>query len=414
MSSFRQNDRLRTCSRTTVRAQSRMDRAIESEAATAMSAPAAIVADIAGLAARHKAEGDRLRQLPPALAEAFRRHDVYRLILPRDLGGGDVDPLDYLDLVEKVARVDGSTAWNLAIGAGSGLYVGYLPVERSRPMVADVSSCIAGAYAPFGHGEIVEGGYRVSGHWGWASGAAQARWMVFGFRVAARDGTDETPPEIRQALAPREAFRVLDTWHANGLRGTGSTEYEVDDLFVPSDMTFRVFLDEPKHPAPVFRLPGAFFGSAVASVALGIGHGATEGLKQLAVIKGGSSGGNPLRQQAYAQYAVAKAEALVESAKLYLDDAIEAIWCSILAGREIEPAQRKRARRACVQAAEASAEAVDLCCRAAGGHALFESQPFGRALRDVRAAIAQITLQRAAMEDAGRAAFGLEPLSPVF
>jgi alkylation response protein AidB-like acyl-CoA dehydrogenase len=384
-------------------------------AAAAMSAPAAIVADIAGLAARHKAEGDRLRHLPPALAEAFRRHDVYRLILPRDLGGGDVDPLDYLDLVEKV---DGSTAWNLAIGAGSGLYVGYLPVERSRPMVADVSSCIAGAYAPLGHGVIVEGGYRVSGHWGWASGAAQARWMVFGFRVAAPGGTDEKPPEIRQALAPREAFRVLDTWHVNGLRGTGSTEYEVDDLFVPSDMTFRVFLDKPKHPAPVFRLPGAFFGAAVASVALGIGHGATESLKQLAMVKGGSKGGarggNPLRQQAYAHYAVAKAEALVESAKLYLDDAIAAIWCAIVAGREIDPAQRKRARRACVQAAEASAEAVDLCCRAAGGHALFEAQPFERALRDVRAAIAQITLQRAAMEDAGRAAFGLEPLSPVF
>lgn len=383
-------------------------------AAAAMPAPAAIVADIAGLAARHKAEGDRLRHLPPALAEAFRRHDVYRLILPRDLGGGDVDPLDYLDLVEKVARVDGSTAWNLAIGAGSGLYVGYLPVERSRPMVADVSSCIAGAYAPLGHGVVVEGGYRVSGHWGWASGAAQARWMVFGFRVAAPGGTDEKPPEIRQALAPREAFRVLDTWHVNGLRGTGSTEYEVDDLFVPSDMTFRVFLDKPKHPAPVFRLPGAFFGSAVASVALGIGHGATESLKQLAMVKGGSAGGNPLRQQAYAHYAVAKAEALVESAKLYLDDAIAAIWCAILAGREIDPAQRKRARRACVQAAEASAEAVDLCCRAAGGHALFESQPFERALRDVRAAIAQITLQRAAMEDAGRTSFGLEPLSPVF
>lgn len=379
--------------------------------AAARSAPAAIAADIAGLAARHRQEGDRLRHLPPALADAFRRHDVYRLILPRDLGGGEVDPLSYLDLVEKIARVDGSTAWNLAIGAGSGLYVGYLPVERSRPMVADVSSCIAGAYAPLGRGEIVDGGYRVSGHWGWASGAAQARWMVFGFRVAEQ-------PEIRQALAPREAFRVLDTWHASGLRGTGSTDYEVDGLFVPSDMSFRVFLDKPKHPAPVFRLPGAFFGAAVASVALGIGHGATESLTQLAAMKGGSNGGagggNPLRQQAFAQYAVAKAEALVESAKLYLDDAIAAIWCSILAGREIDPAERKRARRACVQAAEASAEAVDLCCRAAGGHALFEAHPFERALRDVRAAIAQITLQRAAMEDAGRAAFGLEPLSPVF
>ena len=395
---------------------SRMDSVIEDKMAATKSAPAAILADIVDLAARHKAEGDQLRQLPPALAEAFHRHDVYRLILPCDLGGGDVDPLDYLDLVEKVARVDGSIAWNLAIGAGSGLYVGYLPVERSRPMVADASSCIAGAYAPFGHGEIAEGGYRVSGHWGWASGAAQARWMIFGFRVVARDGTNgtnENPPEIRQALAPREAFRVLDTWHVNGMRGTGSTEYEVNDLFVPFDMTFRVFLDEPKHPAPIFRLPGAFFGSAVASVALGIGHGATDGLKQLAALKGGVPGGQ-LRQQAYAQYAVAKAEALVESAKLYLNDAIAAIWCSIQAGRKIDPAQRKRARRACVQAAEASAEAVDLCCRAAGGHALFEAQPFERALRDVRAAIAQITLQRSAMEDAGRAAFGLKPRSPVF
>lgn len=397
--------------------QSRADSTIEGGAAAARSALAAILADIVDLAARHKAEGDRLRQLPPALAEAFHRHDVYRLILPRDLGGGDVDPLDYLDLVEKVARVDGSTAWNLAIGAGSGLYAGYLPVERSRPMFADVSSCIAGAYAPFGRGEIVEGGYRVSGHWGWASGVAQARWIVFGFRVVAQggtDGTDEKPSEVRQALAPRAAFRVLDTWHVNGMRGTGSTEYEVNDLFVPSDMTFRVFLDQPKHPAPVFRLPGAFFASAVASVALGIGQGATEGLKQLAVVKGGFPGGNPLQQQGYAQYAVAKAEALVESAKLYLDDAIAALWRSILAGREIDPAQRKRARRACVQAAEASAEAVDLCYRAAGGHALFDSQPFGRALRDVHAAIAQITLQRSAMEDAGRAAFGLAPLSPVF
>lgn len=399
------------------RPQPRMHSTIKGEMDAPSSIPATILADIVDLAARHKAEGDRRRRLPPALAEAFHRHDLYRLILPRDLGGGDADPLDYLDLVEKVARIDGSTAWNLAIGAGSGLYVGYLPVERSRSMVSDASCCIAGAYAPLGRGELVQGGYRVSGRWGWASGVAQARWMVFGFRVASEDGMGgarEKAPEIRQALAPREAFRVLDTWHVNGMRGTGSTEYEVDDLFVPADMTFRVFLEKPKHPAPVFQLPGVFFGSAVASVALGIGHGAAEGLKQLAAAKGKFPGGNPLQQQAYAQYAVAKAEALVESAKLYLHDAIAAIWRNILAGREVDPAQRRRARRACVQAAEASADAVDLCCRAAGGHALFESQPFERALRDVRAAIAQITLQRVAMEDAGRAAFGLTPLSPVF
>jgi alkylation response protein AidB-like acyl-CoA dehydrogenase len=191
-----------------------MDSTIEGEMDAPRSPLETILADIVDLAARHKAEGDRLRQLPPALAEAFHQHDVYRLILPRDLGGSNVGPLDYLNLVEKVGRVDGATAWNLAIGAGSGLYVGYLPVERSRLTVADAACCIAGAYAPFGRGEIVEGGYRVSGHWGWASGVAQARWMVFGFRVVGGEGLDEAdekPLEIRQALAPRgecQIFRV--------------------------------------------------------------------------------------------------------------------------------------------------------------------------------------------------------------
>lgn len=111
---------------------------------------------------------------------------------------------------------------------------------------------------------------------------------------------------------------------------------------------------------------------------------------------------------------MAKAEALAESGSLYLHQAIADIWHSLQAGDEISLQQRARARRACVQAAEASVEAVDLCCRAAGGHALFQSWPFERALRDAHAAIAHIVLQRGAMEDAGRTAFGLDPLSPTF
>lgn len=369
----------------------------------------ALIDELCDLAARHKDEGDSLRTLPPALVEAFRRHDVYRLILPRDLGGAQLDPRDYLRLVEKLARTDGSIAWNFAIGAGSGLYVGYLPVERSRVMFADAACCIAGAYAPFGRGEVVAGGYRVSGRWGWASGIDQARWVVFGFTVDRDDGR-----QVLQGLAPREAFHVLDTWHVSGLRGTGSTEYEVDGLFVTEDMTFQVFKSEPQHPAPVFRLPGAFFGAAVAVVALGIAQGATEALKQLAASKRPFPGRPSLRDQASAQYAVAKAEALTESSSQYLHRALADIWQRILASNEIDLTQRARARRACVHAAEASGEAVDLCCRAAGGHAIFQGEPFERALRDVRAALAHLVLQRSAMEDAGRAVLGLDPLSPVF
>jgi alkylation response protein AidB-like acyl-CoA dehydrogenase len=194
----------------------------------------------------------------------------------------------------------------------------------------------------------------------------------------------------------------------------GSTEYEVENLFVPAEMTFRMFIGEPRHPAPFFKLPGAFFAAAVASVTIGIALGTVDGLTRLASRKRGYPGRPALRDQAFAQYAVAKAQALAESAGAYLRHAMGDIWHNILVDEAVTFGQRTRARRGAVHAAEAAAEAVDLCCRAAGGHALFQSQPFERALRDMRAAIAQIVLQPSAMEDAGRAAFGVDPVSPTF
>lgn len=365
--------------------------------------------EIATLAAEHKAEGDTMRRLPTPLAEAFVRHDVYRLLLPHDLAGSAVDPLDYLQLIEDIARVDGSTAWCLAIGIGSGLYAGYLPPERSRKMFADPDCCIAGAYAPIGRGISVPGGYRVSGHWGWASGVDQARWMVFGFTVGESGRMNGL-----QALAPRETFRILDTWHTSGMRGTGSSEYEVENLFVPAGMTFQMFMGKPLHSAQIFRLPGAFFSAIVATVAVGIALGSIEALTELAAIKRGPAGRPSLRDQAFAQYSVAKAQALTESGGAYLRRSIADIWAAVGGGDEISLEQRTHARRASVHAAEASVEAVDLCCRAAGGHALLESHPFERAHRDAHAIMGQIVLQRVAMEDAGRARLGLPPLSPTF
>ena len=378
---------------------------------------AAIAADLAALAERHRGEGDRLRQLPPALAAAFLAHDVYRLQLPADLGGAGADPLDYLELVECVSRTDGAIGWNLMIGAGSGLYLGYVAPELARSISATADCCIAGTLQPVGRGEAVDGGFRVRGRWGWASGAAQARWMIVGFMLADASGLvldAQGRPSAWQALAPRTAFDVLDTWHSGGLRGTGSTEYEAEDLFIPQGAAFRLFAGEPRHPAPLFRLPGAFLAAALASVPLGVAQGCVDGLRRLSTRKRVLNGRAGLHEQAFAQYAVAKAEALVQSGSLFLRQSFGEIWQTVQRGGPVDLDARARCRRAAVHAAEASAEAVDLCCRAAGGHALFESEPFERALRDVRAAQGHISLQRGAMEDAGRVAFGLPPLSPIF
>jgi alkylation response protein AidB-like acyl-CoA dehydrogenase len=233
--------------------------------------------------------------------------------------------------------------------------------------------------------------------------------MVFGFTVG-----EGGRLEGLQSLAPREAFRVLDTWHVSGMRGTGSNEYEVEDLFVPAELTFKMFIGKPRHSAPIFSLPGAFFSAVVATVSIGIAHGAIEALAQLAAVKRELAGRPPLRDQAFAQYSIAKAQALAESAGGYLRQSIADAWESLGRGEQISLAQRTRTRRASVHAAEASVEVVDLCCRVAGSHALFESHPFERAQRDVHAIMGQIVLQRIAMEDAGRVRFGLQPLSPTF
>jgi alkylation response protein AidB-like acyl-CoA dehydrogenase len=198
------------------------------------------------------------------------------------------------------------------------------------------------------------------------------------------------------------------------MRGTGSADYEVENLFVPAEMSFRMFVDEPRHPAPLFRLPAAFFAAALAVVALGIARGAAEGLIRLAGMKRPLPGRPSLAEQPSAQYAVAKALALAESGSAYLHQTIGDIWRRILASEAFGLAERARARRAAIHAAEAAADAVDLCCRAAGGNALRRSEPFERALRDVRAVLGHIVLQRTAMEDVGRTDFGLDPLFPVF
>lgn len=364
---------------------------------------------------RHHPQGEALRALPPAIAEVFRTHDVYRLLLPPDLGGAGLDVLDYFDLVIRIARLDGACGWNFAIGAGGGVFAGFLDGELARAMFAAPDCCVAGAVAPMGRGRVAPGGFRLDGRWAWGSGMAEARWVVAGFQVVDEHGPRleaNGQPMIRQALIDKAQVRVLDTWQAMGLRGTGSTDYEIEDAFVPEGAAFKVFA-EPRHPAAVFRLPSTFFGAAIAAPPLGIAEGAIAALARLASDRQ-TSGGVRMTDQPFTLQAIARAQALVESAHDYLRAALAETWRSTVADEPYGLALRARTRRASVLAAEASVEAADLCARAAGGAGVLETHPFARAVRDTRTALAHVMVQPWVWEDAGRVAFGLPPASPRF
>jgi alkylation response protein AidB-like acyl-CoA dehydrogenase len=175
-----------------------------------------------------------------------------------------------------------------------------------------------------------------------------------------------------------------------------------------------MFGGQPFHDSPIFRLPTSVFGFALTAVPLGIARHTIAALQQLALAKKLPPPRLGLAEQGFTQYTVAKAEAMTEAARLAVRAAFSALWREVREDGQASMASRARLRRALVHAVETSVEAVGMCCRAAGGDALFENQPFERALRDVNAAAGHIVFQRAMMEDCGRVALGLPPLLPMF
>ena len=359
----------------------------------------------------------RARRLPPAVAAAYLDADLYRILVPTDLGGAGLGPLEHLDMAERMAFHDASAGWNLAVGPALGYFSGFMPPAQARAMFTRESAAMAGSGAPQGIARRAPGGYRVTGRFGWASGIDQAQWVYGGCFVHGADGTPELLDDGRlraiMAFAPKSAATIHPCWEVSGLVATNSTEFTLDDVFVPDDRIVRSELGQVWHDSPLFRVPMTIFGFALTGVPLGVARRSVEGLRALALAKDVPVRGR-LCDNAFAQYALAKAEAMIEAARDNLRTSFGVLWAAAQAGETAPMAARARVRRAIVHAAETSIEAVGLCYRAAGGSALFAGMPFEAALRDVNAMGGHLVFQRAMMEDAGRVALGQAPTLAVF
>jgi alkylation response protein AidB-like acyl-CoA dehydrogenase len=352
---------------------------------------------------KHRHEGDVMRRLPDAIAQAFIESDMYRFQVPEDMGGLELDPLAFFDLCSELSSYDASVGWNFGIGGGSISMLGNLPLEKLKRVFGTPDCGIAGSTFPPGRAIPVEGGYRFTGRWQWASGVHNAKWVngtavVYdGDQPRMKDGQ----PMIAKAQFATEDVTIHDAWHTGGMKGTGSTEYSLENHFVPEADIFEPF-GTPSHPAPIFRLSATYFGLPLVAVITGIAKGTAEAFKELLLQN--KSG---LKDQGYAQYALAKAEALYESAQLYVKDAFRPIWDDALADRPTAMEDRVKTRRAYIQATDSAIEAVTLCYHAAGGAAVFDHNPFHRNLSDVHAASMHQLLTRKMMEQCGQAALGM-------
>jgi indole-3-acetate monooxygenase len=272
--------------------------------------------------------------------ERLRAAGVFRASQPRSLGGLEMAPAENIQMIEELARADGSTGWVAAIGAGASAFAAWLePAVATTLFGADADFLSATIFAPTGRA-VPDGAGRfdVDGRWPFASGCRHAEWILGGILVFDGDQPRMIPeqgPDQRLAYFPRVNTEIVDNWDVLGLRGTGSNDVAARGLKVPEEHTISPFFHSARHDGPLWRIP--FFtlaGTGMVGVPLGIARRALDEFTDLATTKVRAMASEPLAKDPAAQLEFASAEAGLRSARAFVFDQVGALWESACARRD--------------------------------------------------------------------------------
>jgi indole-3-acetate monooxygenase len=357
-------------------------------------------------------EIERSRRLPLPLVDAMAQVGLFRLWIPRTLGGEEANPITLVRVVEEISRVDGAAGWCMAIGGEYGVFGGYLPADAAREIYgSDPHVRTAGAFRPFGDAVAVDGGYRVKGRWPLGSGCQHSSWIVGGCRILDGEQPRLRPdgsPVTRILFFPAADCEILDTWHSIGLRGTGSHDYAVADVFVPAARSLS-FRDPPVEPGPLYAIPTiALFATALAAVPLGIARHAIDIVRDLARTKIASRSRRSLSEDATMQANLGIAEAALLSARAFLYETLEKAWEAVSVGQALGIEQRAMLWLASTHTATAAKQAAELMFTAGGSASPYTSGGVERCVRDIHAAGQHVTLAPPNYQMAGQAFLDLD------
>ncbi len=360
-------------------------------------------------------EIERERRLPPRLLAGMIEAGLFRMLVPRALGGLELDPLSFLTVMERVARADGSTAWCLGQNAVCGLIAGFLPPDSADAIFGrNPATILAWGAGPSGRARVTPGGYSVTGTWAFASGGRHANWLGGHSIVEEPDGAirrdGNGAPVMRTMLFPAAAAEWVDDWQVIGLRGTGSDRYTVKDLFVAE--AFSVARDdeaERRHRAPLYAIgTNMLFPPGFASLALGLARGMLDALIELAASKTPRGQRSAMRDSPVTQTEIAEMEARLRAARFYLRGTMEEAWREVQRTDRLATPRRVDIRLAATHVIQEAMRVADAAYHAAGATAIFTSNPFERRFRDMHAAAQQIQGRRTHFETVGRYLLGLD------
>lgn len=339
------------------------------------------------------AETEKLRRIPDATIADFQTAGFFRMLQPARWGGYEVDPAVFFEVQIAIAAACASSAWVLGVvGVHAWQLALFAPAAQQEVWGADSRALISSSYAPTGKVERADGGYRISGRWSFSSGCDHAEWVFLGgFVPPAEAGT---PPDMRTFLLPRGDYRIDDNWHVAGLKGTGSKDIVVENVFVPEHRTHRLMdgfkRNSPgnaSNPSPLYRLPfGQIFVRSVSTSAIGIAEGALAAYAEGAAKRIAAGDGAKVADDPTTQRVCAEAAAAIDETRLTLFRNFAEMMALVNANQEIPLDRRVRFRFDSSNAVSKCVRVVDDLFTASGGRAIFLGSVMQRCFQDIHAA----------------------------
>ncbi len=365
------------------------------------------IPEIAPVIREHASEAEQKRRLSPPVMDALRRAGLFRMLLPRSLGGLEVDPVTFARATEAVSRHDPAAGWVLQAANIGDWFGARLPDDGAEEMFGeDPDALTAAAFQPPVEGVAVDGGYRVTGRRPLASTIHDSRWLIV--IAIAGDAAVAT-------IVPAAEVEVVDTWDSLGMRGTDSNDVVLDDLFVPTRRSFPLipsYTPGSHYGGPLYRMSAvSALACVLAPIALAIARGAIEELRALAPTKVSMGTTRALRDRSIAHSRLGRAEGLVRSAGAYFYATLEESWERAQTGAP-DLGERAGDLLAGVHAVASCVEAVDLVYGLAGSSAIYERSPIERCFRDIQTIRHHGFTCENRLEAVGQVLLGLEPEFP--
>lgn len=353
--------------------------------------------------------------LPPDVLDAMHAARMFRLLIPRAYDGEELSPSTYVQCVEAIAMGDASVAWCMNQGSGCSMSAAYMAPEVSREVWGGPRDVLAWGQGPGAKAVRVDGGWRVTGTWSFASGSRHASWLGAHCPCFDADGLPLRLPDGRPRehtmLFPRARARIDDVWQVMGLCGTGSDNYTVENLFVDDAHTLtRDAEDERREPGLLYRFAAMqIYASGFACVGLGVARAMLESFIALARKKTPSQSTTALRDNHAVQHIIGYADARLKAARAGLLHTLQTIEQDVQHTGRLSLDNRIAVRQASTYAIHEARDAVHAIYHEAGATAIFDAQPFERRFRDMNAVSQQIQGRRAHFETVGFYMLGGDP-----